>query len=159
MANCPLTRRFASPVRRLLTVLAPLIVLIGAGPAGAVTRTVSFDDLPDGTTVQDQYMASHGVFFKTGSFDGGALPIVRSNPGQAHSPSNLADISNCPGCEFYTPRSVAHLNPTARGASAFVGFVGPGSPHQMTMIARDSSFAPIATDTVTVTPGDPFNAS
>jgi hypothetical protein len=75
--------------------------------------------------------------------DGGLLPVVRTIPSQAHSGSNVADISDCFACEFWTPRSVAHFTTTARTVSAYVGYMGSVGPttHQMTMIARDSSFA------------------
>jgi hypothetical protein len=144
---------------------ASLAVLIQAAPAGAVIRTITFDDLPDGEVVEEDYRASHGVYFKgPGQSDGGWFPVIDTNPAEAHSGSNVADLSVCTdggtACEFYTPGSVAHFDNTARYVEAFVGYTGAGDPGdqtQITMTAFDASGTQLASNSVTVTRGDPFD--
>jgi hypothetical protein len=138
-----------------------LLVLICAGPAGAETRTVSFDDLPPETTVADQFRDSAGVFFRGPSQDDGAFPITKTlAPGLPHSGSQVADLSFCFGCELYTPRSIGRLTRTARTVSAFVGYLGSpvgNPPADVTLIARDAGDQPLGSATRTVVQGQPFN--
>ena len=136
--------------------------LLGAGPAGAVVKTVSFDDQAPGTTVDTEYQSSHGVSFQGFDAGDGFAPVVRSIGALAHSGDRAADIGTCPnvsGCgENPQQRTVGRLNPTARAVSAFVGFVGPASdPTQMTLKAFGSNGQDLGTSTVTVNPGAPLN--
>lgn len=146
---------------RVAVAVGSLLVLLVVTEAGADTAVVTFDDLAPGTTVTNQYADSHGVFFAGPDQGDGALPVTRSvAPGIAHSGSQVADISFCPGCELYTPRTVGRLTSTVSQVSAFVGYIGSdvgNSPAQVRLTARGSAGETLGTSSVTVTQGQPFN--
>jgi hypothetical protein len=141
--------------------LTLLVVLIAAAPAAAETRTVSFDTLPPETTVADQFRDSDGVFFRGPDQGDSAFPITKAlGPGLARSGSQVADISFCFGCEFYTPRSIGRLTRTARTVSAYVGYIGDpvgNPPADVTLIGRDAAGEQVGSATRTVVQGQPFN--
>jgi hypothetical protein len=63
---------------------------------------INFDDLPVGTAVTNQYHDKGVDFF--GPPNGGLLPVITQvPPGEAHSGNQVANISTCLGCEFFTP--------------------------------------------------------
>jgi hypothetical protein len=138
--------------RWLVTGIATLGVLLGAAPAGAAVKTVTFDDLPAGTDVSNQYQTSHGVFFQGPSLGDGAFPNTKTLA-EAHSPSQVGELPTI-GESFHS-YTVGRLNPTARTVSAFVGFTF-GTPPSDTVTLKaynSSSSSPIATSTVDVSQG------
>ena len=116
-----------------------LFLLVPA--ARASTLVIGFDDLDGGETVTDQYSNSHGVTFSGPGAGDGALPIVRVVGSDiAHSGGQVADISFCFTCEFYTPRTVGRLNGMAGEVSMFVGYIGSAvgnAPAEVRLTARD----------------------
>lgn len=140
-------------------VIALLVGLLAAPSAVAATVVVSFEDLASETVVSSQYQGSHGVVFNGPPSDG-YRPVVKTVPvGTAHSGVRVVHFSTCPGCEFYTPRTVGRLTSTATRVEAYVGYL-EGQPNgaqaQITMIARDASGQTVGTSTATVTEGQPF---
>src|SRR3954471_24908713 len=108
-------------MRRLLAVGIAFLSL--TAPAAAATQLVTFDDLPAGTLVADQYKNSKGVYFQAPP---GFLPHVDSAPAQAHSPPNVADVSTCGSCsggESFHPATRGHLTATASTISVYVGYL------------------------------------
>lgn len=138
------------------SLLVPLVIPVAAG-----TAVVTFDDLPPETTVSNQYAGSHGISFAGPAQGDGFLPVVKAvAAGIAHSGTQVADISTCPGCEFYTPRTVGRLNTTVSGVSAFVGFLGPtggSASAQVRLTAFDATGQSVGTSVVTVAQGQPFD--
>jgi hypothetical protein len=124
--------------------------LVGAGPAQAAVKTVSFDDLPPGTDVTTQYQTSHGVFFP--GPPEGAFPKTKTLA-EAHSPGQVAEIPIIG--ESFNSYTVGRLTSTARTVSAFVGFTFNTPPSDtVTLEAYNSSnSSPIATSTVSVSQG------
>lgn len=61
---------------------------------------INFDDLPVGTVVTNRY-CDKGVDLLTPP--NGDPIIAQVPPGEAHLGNQVANISTCPGCEFYTP--------------------------------------------------------
>ena len=116
----PVMRRSAVA---LVLGLVLLTTLVAAAPARAATQLVTFDDLAASTptantTVSDQYAAPGGVVAFPGPPDAGRQPVVRAEPGKAHSGTNVADVSTCAGVlngcgENYSP-------PFTRGAPEHV---------------------------------------
>lgn len=111
--------------------MTALCALAFPGLAFADT-TVDFEDLAAGTVVTSQYAdlggAGQGVVF--GPLPGGAgdgfRPVIRTPPpGEAQSGAQVADIANCPGCEFYTPKSTGTFSVPRSRVSMYVGFLGP----------------------------------
>jgi hypothetical protein len=148
----------------LVSAVASVLVLTFAGQAAAETKVVSFDDLPAGTTIENQYRESDGVFFNGPSQSDGWFPVVEAAPGQAHSGNQVASIAHCTasgnGCEFFTPVTVGRLTRTARSVSAYVGWVGPleeSSTAEVKLVARTASNVEVGAQTVTVTRGKPFD--
>src|SRR5450755_2142389 len=94
--------------RTLIWGLAVVAVLLLPSVALADT-TVDFDGFAAGTTITSQYAdlggAGQGVTFGVllGIGPAGLDPVVRTPPtGQAQSGVNVADITTCFACEFYT---------------------------------------------------------
>src|SRR5687767_12619993 len=119
--------------RRALRTLAVLFTLAvtgfaSMGSASAATKLVSFDDIAAGTAVDEQYRASHGVFF-IGQADAGFKPVVRSAAGKARSGDRVADLNTCVGgvdaCgEFgVNGRARGRLTTSASAISVYVGFL------------------------------------
>jgi hypothetical protein len=139
-----------------------VVLATATAPAHAATRTVSFDDLADGTTVDNQYKESQGVYFRGPDAGDGWFPLVRSAPGQAHSGTKVADVATCTAvnCEGFTPRSTGRLTSFARTVSVYVGYLGndpePRPTAQITLTALNSDGVAVGTQSVTVTEGDPF---
>lgn len=101
-----------------------LTLTVGSGafaPAYAdTTTTITFDELPAGTTVGTQY-AGQGVTFvdTAGALGSTGLPDTVANAALAHTDANVVE-SRCFGCEF-VPHSIrANLSTTAKGVSAHV---------------------------------------
>ncbi len=131
-----------------------------AGTAAAETKVVDFDNLPAGTEVKDQYKEEDGVYFQGPAQSDGALPLIESAPGRAHSGNQVASIANCPACEFYTPRSVGRLTKTARSVSAYVGWMAPPEPlvtAELKLVARTAGGDEVGASTVTISEGEPFD--
>jgi hypothetical protein len=146
---------------RLAAAIGSVLLLLTIAPAGAETKVVTFDNLPAGTTVSNQYRDTHGVFFAGPTQSDGFLPVVRAvSPGLAHSGTQVADISFCSGCEFYTPRTVGRLTTAVGKVSMFVGYIGApvgNAPATVRLTARDSDGVSLGTASTTVTQGQPFN--
>jgi hypothetical protein len=146
---------------RLAAAVGALLLLLGVAEAGAETTVVTFDNLEPGTTVSDQYKSSHGVSFAGPNQGDGAFPVIRAvSPGLAHSGSQVADISFCFACEFYTPRTVGRLTSTVSRVSAFVGFIGSAvgnAPATVRLTVRNAAGQSLGTSTATVVQGQPFD--
>lgn len=146
---------------RLAAAVGSILVLLGVAEAGADTRVVSLDDLAPETTVADQYRNSQGVFFAGPDQGDGAFPVTKAvSPGLARSGNQVADISFCFACEFYTPRTVGRLTSTVSRVSAFVGYLGSdvgNSPAQMRLTARNAAGESLGTSSASVVQGQPFN--
>jgi hypothetical protein len=147
------------------TVLASSLVAValfsGIGPRAvppvlaATTTTINFDDLAAGTSVTNQYEAK-GV-----DFTGDILPFVdQVDPSLANSGNQVADISQCSGCEFFTPNIHGSFINAAQHVSVRVGYFAnssnPGDTATMTLTAYDSGGNPITSDSQTVTEGQGF---
>ena len=113
----------------------------------------------------DQYRASQagGVYYEPAG-ELHVLPVARSQPmGIAHSGSQVADVSACPGsgnyCEFSAPASTGKLVDAARTVTMYPGVTGSnGYPAaHVTLTALDAGGATIVASTATVTQGQPFN--
>ena len=149
-------------VGRLGSALLTAVALVcAAAPAQAATTTVSFDDLTVGTKVDNQYHDSHGVYFRGPGAGDGWFPVIASAPGQAHSGTQVADVSTCTAvnCEGSAPRAVGRLTTLATGISVYVGFMGSDAPPpttDVTLTAYNTSGTVLATKTITVTQGQPF---
>src|SRR4051812_33313924 len=143
-------------MRRLVAVGIAFLSL--TAPAAAATQVVTFDDLPAGTLVADQYKASKGVYFQANP---GFLPHVDSAPAQAHSSPNVADISTCAGCESFHPSTRGYLTATASTISVYVGYLpnagNPGDTAQVQLTAYDAGGGVVGQTPLTaVTEGAPF---
>lgn len=145
-------------------VIGTLAVSLGAwwlapSPVVGAPSVVSFEDLAPETIVSSQYQGGYGLTFAGPPVDGD-LPVVKAvGPGIAHSGSQVADISVCPGCEFQTSRTVGRLSTEASQVEAYVGYLGaPSSASaQVTLTARDAGGSVVGTpSTVTVVQGQPF---
>jgi len=136
-----------------------LAVSSSAATASGAVKVVSFDDLAPGTTVTEQYRESGGVSFNGPAEEDGLLPVVAAvPPGVAHSGDRVADISECAGCEFFTPRTVGRLATSASRVSAYVGFIGSPGMEQatVTLVARELGGQVVGTSSATVLEGQPF---
>ena len=115
--------------------------------------------LASGTVVSTQYQGSHGVFFNGPPSDG-AQHIVATVPGgTADSGTRVAHFATCPGCEFFTPRTVGRLTSTASRVEAYVGYLESepnAAQATITMIARDAGGQTVGTSSTAVTEGQPF---
>jgi hypothetical protein len=121
----------AYPGRRAAVCAAAVAAaLVSAAPAGATTRTVTFDDpsTPDGTRVFEQYKASTGVTFP--DFEQ-SRPYVRSVGTKAHSGDRVGvyDCTGLPACGegFSTPRLIGQLSDSVNSVSAYVGYFDFGA--------------------------------
>ena len=145
---------------RLSLALGCLLLTLIVPEAWADTLIVTFDDLDGGETVTDQYIDTHGVSFSGPGSGDGAYPIVRTVGSDiAHSGGQVADISFCLGCEFYTPRTVGRLTSTATQVSMFVGYIGSdvgNAPADVRLTARDAFGETVGTSSTTVVQGQPF---
>lgn len=97
-----------------------------AFPNAAAAVTIDFEQHPAGTVITDQY-AGQGVVF--GPLPGGAGdgydPVVRMPPaGQAQSGAHVADIANCPACEFFQPKTTGTFDIPRSRVSVAVGYLG-----------------------------------
>ncbi len=104
-----------------LTVTLALTVTGVLSPAHAdSTTTITFDELPSGTTVETQYSAQGVTFVQTaGEFGSSGLPMTLADAPLANTDSNVVE-STCFGCEF-VPHSIrANFATTARIVSAYV---------------------------------------
>jgi hypothetical protein len=122
----------------------------------ATTTTINFDDLAPGTSVTNQYHAQ-GV-----DFTGDIVPFIdQVDPSLAASGNQVADISQCAGCEFFTPNVQGTLVNAAQNVSVRVGYFAnsssPGDTAAITLTALDSGGGTITTDTQTVTEGQGFH--
>ena len=139
-----------------------LALLVGAAPARADTRVVTFDDLLPGTPVSNQYQSSHGVYFRGPDFGDGWFPVVRSAPGLAHSGSQVADVATCtaPNCEGFTPSATGRLVETASTVGVYVGYLGTDPPPyptaEITLTAYAAGGAVLGTRSAVVTQQQPF---
>src|SRR5215471_13098080 len=98
---------------------------------------IQFDDLPVGTVVTNQY---HDKGLDFISPPGSLLPVIAQvPPGQAHSGNQVANISTCTGCEFFTPAASGKFVYTVEHKSMFVGqFDSQADPAQITLSAFDA---------------------
>jgi hypothetical protein len=119
---------------------------------------INFDDLPVGTAVTNQYHDKGVDFF--GPPNGGLLPVITQvPPGEAHSGNQVANISTCLGCEFFTPFATGRFTNTVEHISMYVGqFDGQPDTAQLTLSAFDAGHNLLAqSPPVTVTAGGGFN--
>ena len=138
-------------------------VALGLAPgAQAAVKTVNFDDLAVGTTVDTQYAASAGVTFP-GQTDYGYKPVIRSAPSQATSGTQVADFNTCEGgtdaCgEFRPALTRGRLSASATKVSVNVGYLDTGhaSTAPVQLRAFDAGGTLLDTDDATVTENGPF---
>ena len=144
--------------------------LLPASAAQAASKLVTFDDLPAGTSVTEQYRTSHGVYF-IGQADFGYKPVVRTAAAQARSEDKVADIRTCVGgsdvCgEFgVNGRARGRLTTSATTVSAYVGLIdersNPADPPRTATLrlrAYTASGAQVGLQAAaTVTEGAAFN--
>jgi hypothetical protein len=152
------------PRRVAALVGAVAATLAACAPAGAATKTVTFDDLAEGTRVSNEYQGSHGVAF---AGDPGTRPVVKSIPGRAHSGDRVGVYSceGLPGCGegFAAPRLGGVLQTSANSVGAYVGLYsfappGGGATADVRLLAYDDSHALIGQSPyVTVTENAPFD--
>lgn len=136
---------------------------LGLAPgAQAAVKTVSFDDLPVGTTVDTQYAASAGVTFP-GQTDHGYKPVVRSAPSQATSGTQVADFNTCVGgtddCgEFRPALTRGRLSASATKVGVNIGYLDTGNSGQapVQLRAYDAGGTLLDTDDATVDERGPF---
>jgi hypothetical protein len=140
-------------------VVAFMMLLTGAQAASATVKTVSFDDLPVGTSVGTQYAASAGVTFP-GQTDSGYFPVIRSAPGQATSGTQVADFATCVGLcgEFPAAATRGRLSQSAGRVTVAIGYLGsdPANTAPVELRAFDAANHQIALAQATVTEGAPF---
>lgn len=120
---------------------------------------ITFDDLPVGTVVTNQYHNKGVDFF--GQPSGGLLPVIAQvPPGEAHSGNQVANISTCEGCEFFVPFVTGRFTNTVEHISFFVGqFDGQPDSAQITLTAFDAGGTLLAQSApATVTAGGGFNS-
>ena len=149
-------------VRAIALVLLFAMVLFAFTPLAnprvveALTRTtINFDDLSPGTSVSDQYHAK-GV-----DFTGDILPFVDDvGSSLANSGTQVADISHCTGCEFFTPSVEGTFANAAQNASVRVGYfansASPGDTATMTLTVFDADGNALTSDSKSVTEGQGF---
>ena len=149
-------------VRAIALVLLFAMVLFAFGPLAhprvveALTRTtITFDDLSPGTSVSDQYHAK-GV-----DFTGDILPFVDDvGSSLANSGTQVADISHCSGCEFFTPSVEGTFANAAQNASVRVGYfansASPGDTATITLTVFDADGNALTSDSKSVTEGQGF---
>lgn len=138
-------------------------VALGLAPgAQAAVKTVNFDDLAVGTTVDTQYAASAGVTFP-GQTDYGYKPVIRSAPSQATSGTQVADFNTCVGgtdaCgEFRPALTRGRLSASATKVSVNIGYLDTGhaSTAPVQLRAFDAGGTLLDTDDATVTENGPF---
>jgi hypothetical protein len=142
----------------LVSLLIAVALFTGIGPRLATsalaetTTTINFDNLAPGTSVTNQY-ESQGV-----DFTGDILPFVdQVGSSLASSGTQVADMSHCSGCEFFTPSVQGTLVNSASRVSVDVGYfansASPGDTAAITLTVLDSGTNVIGTDTKTVTEG------
>jgi hypothetical protein len=142
-------------------VAAMIMMLVGAQAATAMVKTVNFDDLPVGTSVDTQYGASAGVTFP-GQTDYGFKPVVRDAPGKAHSGTQVADFNTCVGgtddCgEFRPALTRGRLSQSASQVSVYIGYLGADADSApVELRAYDAAGHQLAVDDATITEGAPF---
>ena len=125
-------------------------------PALADTTTsITFDDLPPGTAVSNQY-DSQGVDFLNGSvgLNEYCYPVIKQVSSQeAESADQVADIS-CANGEFPESYAWAYLKNSAENVSVYAGFLpdfsNPPSSTDMTLYGYDDDGNVVAQDTATV---------
>jgi len=119
----------------------------------AVGQVVKFDDLSPGTQVTTQY-APQGVVFASSPFSPpGLAPVIATPPtGEAQSSPQVADISVCPGCEFFAPFATATFSETHRLVSVRVGKFDDAAStgDTITLTGFDATGAVIATANATL---------
>ncbi len=143
--------------RRSLTLTASLFAaVIGfavLSPAALAQTVVGFDNLPPGTQVTTQYQA-RGITFGSLPFGpAGLIPVIASVPaGEPQSPPQVADMSVCPGCEFFTPAVTATFSDTHRKVSVRIGKFDDASlaADTITLTGYDSSGAVVATASASI---------
>lgn len=151
--------------RWVVGALVAAVLLIAAPGAGAAVKTVSFDDLPAGTTIDAQYAAAAGVTFP-GQADYGYKPVIRSAPGKASSGTQVADFNTCVGgtdaCgEFRPALTRGRLSASATSVSVHIGFLDTGhaetAPVQLR--AYDAGGTLLDTADASVVEGAPFTTT
>ncbi len=117
--------------------------------------TVTFDDLPGGTAVSNQYDAQ-GVDFGSGIIDNNVycFPVIKQVSSQsAKSGDQVADIS-CANGEFPNSSIRGVLKNTARHLSLYAGyfptFANPPTTEDVTLTAYDLAGDVVGTDTENV---------
>lgn len=149
--------------RGLVGLVAAIAMALGAPAAAQATvKTVNFDDLSVGTTVDTQYAASAGVTFP-GQTDFGFKPVVRSAPAQATSGTQVADFNTCVGgtdaCgEFRPALTRGRLSTTATEVTVNIGYLDTGNTGQapVQLRAYDAGGTLLDTDDATVDERGPF---
>jgi hypothetical protein len=124
--------------------------------ANATGTTINFDDLATGTTVTNQY---HGQGV---DFTSDIKPVIEQvDSSLAQSGDQVASISVCPGCEFFTPGVAANLVNPAQHVSVYAGYFHnadkPGDTAEITLTALDAQGNMIESNTKTVTEGQGFH--
>ncbi len=131
-----------------LAVSLTLTVSVGLSPAYAdTTTTITFDDLPPGTSVDTQYSAQGVTFVQTaGEFGSTGLPMTVADAALADTDPNVAD-STCFGCEF-VPNSIrANLATTARIVTSYASSCTSAT---LSMRAYTAAGEIVGTDSVVV---------
>jgi hypothetical protein len=137
------------------------ILVAGTLPPPATNMIATFDDLPPGTEVTNQYPR----FYFTNGAPGGVIPVVEQVPaGQANSAANVLNITRLNG-EFTETYPVGKLSKPASRISVAAGYFSdpnnPGATANLTLKAYGSQgITPgglVASQTVTVTEGAGFH--
>jgi hypothetical protein len=129
------------------------------GPRAPDT-TIDFEQYAPGTAITNQYAdaggTGQGVVFGLLPGGGGStiVPVIESAPGDAQSGSQVANLSTCTGCEFFTPSTSGTFTVPRSHVSVYVGYLGApavcpaGNPNEacafVTLLAFDSNGAQVA---------------
>ena len=153
----PRLREESCVVRAKLLVLALTVTaIVASAPAAhAATHVVTFDDLPAGTTVTNQYLVADGVEFTQPS-DPGDAPFVQDGAGQAHSGTQVANFDTDPCCgENFDPRFTrGELNTTASSVSVEAGYIGAaGATSSIQLVGYNASNAVVGTSALVTVSG------
>jgi hypothetical protein len=111
--------------------LGTVLLASATAPASAIAAdtVINFDDQPAATVINTQYSAQ-GVTLDEGPLGPtGRMPFIYAppNPGEAHSPPNVLDISRGCGGEFPDAALVGRFAAPRNHVSLFVGHVQPGT--------------------------------
>jgi hypothetical protein len=145
------------PAALVLVALAALTILLGSASAGI--PTLGFDELPTGTVVSNQYLASGVLFVASGPHGGvSQLPTVTAVPAsQAESGTKVATAYAC-GHDFCQPYIIGKFANPRRYVNVYVGAATAGAPPNVDIVltAYDASDTSLQSDEATVAAGSGY---